>query len=86
MDVLSTPAKPTNSGKAVVEELAIQADCMDDMVEGEKDEGEEDTALVHRRRRPKIQEELIDLAPSEVVVKVQGIDVYPLIFFLKRLF
>jgi hypothetical protein len=36
MDVLSAYVELTNSGKNVVEELVIQADCMDDVVEGEK--------------------------------------------------
>jgi hypothetical protein len=67
MDVLST--KPTDSGEAPVEELAIQADCMDDVVERENDGGKVETALVHRQRRSKIQEDLIGLAPSEDVMK-----------------
>jgi hypothetical protein len=57
---------------------------MDDMVEGEKDEWEEETFLVRRRRHSKIQEDLIDLAPSRGVVKLQGLDVSPFDVFFEE--
>jgi hypothetical protein len=82
MDVLS--AEPTDSGESPVEELAIQFDCMDDVVERENDGGKVEIDLVRRRRRSKIQEDLIDLAPSEDVIKQQGIVVSPFYFLLEE--
>lgn len=76
--------QPTESSKDISEELAIQVACMDDMVEGEKDEVEEEIVLVRRRRRSRIEEDLIDLAPSRGVVKLQGLDVSPFDVFLEE--
>lgn len=41
---MSTHNEPTESIKAIIEKLAIQVDCMDNVLEREKDKGEEGTA------------------------------------------
>lgn len=61
MGLVSTQSESTNNEKDIVEEVSIQADYMDDVVEGEKHEGGVETALVHSQRHSKIQENLIDL-------------------------
>lgn len=85
--------EPTKSSKAIVNELAIQADYMDDMVERENDEADvestpvrEDveTALVRCQRHYKTEEDLIDVTPLEVVVKLHGLDVSPFDFLLEE--
>lgn len=82
MDVMS--AESIDSGEAVVEELAIQANYMDGVVEGEKDGGAIEAGLVCCWRRSKIQEDLIDLAPTEGAMKLQGIYVSPFDFLLEE--
>lgn len=57
---------------------------MDDVVDGEEEEREEETSLVHRQRRSKIQEYLSDLTPSENVVKLHGLDMSPFNVFLEE--
>lgn len=81
--LVSSCSEPTDSGKAIMEDVSIPVDCMDDVVEGKKHEGV-GTALVRRLRSSKIQEDLIDLTPPDGVVMLQGLDVSPFNFFLKE--